>query len=138
MSDPRTCAVHRFFLDVEHPTPDDVGRVWKGVLSCGDDEADAPEPAVSSRPIVELPYDEPLRDLVLSCSVSELQDAANRIPAQALSLGKPTYPRWQRSNPTTALPPTAARCHPRPPAAARCRPPCPRLVEAFTDHVFSP
>ena len=67
--------LHRFFVDTEHPTPDDVYRIWKAVLSLGTEE-------VARRPtsLIELP-DVP-NDLLVSCSVVELQAAAMRVPHQ--------------------------------------------------------
>lgn len=65
--------IHRFFLDAEHPRPDDIARVWRAILHLGVEEEQTNE----GRPIggfgVEMPYESP--DVSLACAVSQLQDA---------------------------------------------------------------
>ena len=65
--------IHRFFLETEHPRPEDVGRVWKAILRLGVEV----EETNANRPIggtaFEMPDEPP--DLSLACAVGTLQDA---------------------------------------------------------------
>mmetsp|Transcript_16298 Transcript_16298/g.52015 ORF Transcript_16298/g.52015 Transcript_16298/m.52015 type:complete len:667 (-) Transcript_16298:186-2186(-) len=67
-------AIHRFFLDVEHPTADDVSRVWQALLALGTEDSTR----TPGRPREKA-------DLLLSCSVTELQEAASRVTTTTAS-----------------------------------------------------
>ena len=62
--------IHRFFLNLEHPRLKDIERVWRAILSLGRE-------APGTR-----------GDLVLACSVSELQDATARSGPKVAAISK--------------------------------------------------
>ena len=84
-------AIHRFFLDAEHPTAEDVLRVWRAMPSIGADIADgvaADGAGGGAAAGVDIEWPAAAADLGLECSVTELQEAAGKVTTEGGSRRK--------------------------------------------------